>query len=684
MELSRLAVFLLLIEVFITVYAHVGYHPPGGSSDQNRYDGHDYSNHDCTSSFCPEHLHSSNVHTILCNEFNVTTAWSKSAFRGDEYDVKLLDNTCNNFKQNRTTVWITSDFGTCGSTIIEHRNVIIQKNTAFLTVRNITGSIAREHIYKYNLQCLFQRKNNASTDYKVVQGIKKTVELAAESAFDISINIFTSSSFLIKSIHPITVSMNQPIFVGIKKVNTNGNFKMIVEQCFATPTPSTKGMKYVFFDNRCSLDSSFRMIQNDDHKFSFVIKTFRFVKTSKSIYIHCRAYICQKKSKSSQCEQKCGGRRNARNRVTRGIKIQNQNELFNNIEIKEIQNITTTRIVLVEKKTCNDLSCPINSQCFELYPAVCRCNSGLVFSSEKESCIDKRILRLIGLHLKTRWVYTYANNTSHDFLSLATNIEKKLRNVFLRVQVSQHIEGIKVISAKESNGVAINVHLVHKESTTVEETSNKLINLFTNKETSVLSIFHQNNIKSDPVPSIESDSSGTVRKIYFVSTAAPVRRAQTPITQKKITDPPTTKNVKTTKVIVSTSKPTSKVITTGKPMQEQRVTTPKPIIRTVILQTKQPAQKVDTQAARPVSPKLALVTTQVTPCLLNSTRTHPRITTYCPPYNGSLTKETIIVVTGENTLTITIILSISFVLVLIVTILLCHYKRNIYYHVLTW
>ena len=449
----------------------------------------------------------------MCNEFNFTAWWHRAEFVGDEYDVELIDTTCNNFHQNQTTVWITSAFGTCGSAIVESKKYIAQKNTATLTVRNITSNIAREHVYKYNLECLYARRNNASTGYQLVQGIKKTVDLNAESEFDISIDIFTSSSYLIKSGLPVTISMNQPIYVGIRKIHNNKHFKMIVEQCFATPTASESGISYTFFQNKCGTDRSFKIVRTGDKDlFSFVITAFRFVKISKAIYMHCRAVMCQTTSRSAQCTQACGQHSSSNIRGSRrhrrdshrapDFSLQSSTDIFDNTEIEEVQNITSKKIVFVDKRTCGDVSCVAHSTCFDLYPAVCRCDPDYVKSSDDLSCVKERLMKIDGLHVKSAWVRTYGDVNSEDFTRFATDSEGHLMKAFHALRIT-HVEGVKVINARQEKGVSVvDVSLLYKQNSFPEDILETFVKPFANQEPAFLLKLEKTMIGADIVPQI--------------------------------------------------------------------------------------------------------------------------------------------------------------------------------------
>jgi hypothetical protein len=599
------------------VEGHAGYHPP---PPQNHHD-HDNYGHSSLHEVTPKHLGDCNVcHGIVCNEFNFTAWWHRAEFVGDEYDVALIDTTCNNFHQNRTAVWITSAFGTCGSAIVENKKFIAQKNTATLTVRNVTSNIAREHVYKYNLECLYARRNNASTGYQLVQGIKKTVDLNAESEFDISIDIYTSSSYLIKSGLPVTISMNQPIYVGIRKIHNNKHFKMIVEQCFATPTASVSGISYVFFQNKCGTDPSFKIVPTGDKDlFSFVITAFRFVEISKSIYMHCRAIMCQTTSRSSQCTQACqqsstaiAASRRHRRRAHHDFSFQSS-DILNNADVEEVQNITSKKIVFVEKRTCGDVACVRHSTCIDLYPAVCRCNPDYVYSSIEMTCVKDRVIKIDGLHVKSAWVRTYGDDSSVDFTRFATDSETHLMDAFQKLRIT-HVEGVKVMNARQQKGVAtVDVSLLYKQYSSPEDILETFIKPFADQEPAFLLKLKKTMIGADVIPQI------------FQGTYAPGPKQPTKV------------------------KPTAGSVDTARKVEEDSST------------VTQHVKKKDTGKG------------EVTAAVDKTS-------------SGGSSNSTTTTVVGyfEQRTLMWVLLAVSLATVILVVGLVCHYKRTIYYHLMTW
>ncbi|CAN9511372.1 unnamed protein product [Ophioblennius macclurei] len=120
-------------------------------------------------------------------------------------------------------------------------------------------------------------------------------------------------------IHPLVVpsaglELRTMIYVEVQAVNLTGNFHVLLDYCFATPSPynMTQSEKHNFFTG-CSVDGKTTMTMNGASKAArFYFEAFRFVqhrdKEKSSIYLHCILRLCE----PSKCEEllaTCSSRR---------------------------------------------------------------------------------------------------------------------------------------------------------------------------------------------------------------------------------------------------------------------------------------------------------------------------------------------------------------------------------------
>lgn len=436
--------------------------------------------------------------SVECSNTAVTGYWPKSLFSGSIEGVFLANSSCNDFASNETHVWISASFDTCGSFSEQHDNFISQGNSASIKVKYSDNIIYRLENHLYNMKCMFSRTQNISLfqgGFEVTNSTSytKTINSSEIAEYDITMSIYTSTDFLTKSPAPLKVAINEPIHIGVKKAGSTSKTKIIVEKCFATPTSSIDDDSYIFFHNKCPLDSSFQIMKSNHNDFNFVFNAFRFIQLSKSVYVHCRILICKSDSKTEQCTQTCSSRKKRSAKTSR-------------IEISglEVAYVTSHRIEYIKKASCFDLNCPAHSQCIHTYPAMCRCNVGYVFSYVEHKCKNERILKLNQLHLNMTWNEAYANTNSLEFMELANKTESDLMKTFTALELKE-IEGVRVYNPRRGS-IIFDVHVIYSRSTTNTEAFKKIVSIMTSGNEKIKKVLTSSRILTDKVVTMEEKS----------------------------------------------------------------------------------------------------------------------------------------------------------------------------------
>ena len=259
---------------------------------------------------------SSQSSSIQCGEDRMSGIWDKSLFIGNDVNVKLLDDSCDEVQSNSTTIWITTKYGACGTITLENKNHIIRRNKATITSQNMNHShFSRGETYEYDMSCLFERKRAVKTNkgYKISKKLLSelsSLSMSSSAVFDINIPMYESSAFATELSYPIQVTVNEPMYFGITKKHTEENIKMVVQDCFATTSKEiNNNLHYLFYKNKCPLDETFKTIKVDSSHFNFVINAFRYIEVSKAVFIQCGLWLCTKNSTDSECIQGCSTRK---------------------------------------------------------------------------------------------------------------------------------------------------------------------------------------------------------------------------------------------------------------------------------------------------------------------------------------------------------------------------------------
>ncbi|KAM9468583.1 zona pellucida-like domain-containing protein 1 [Clarias gariepinus] len=115
-------------------------------------------------------------------------------------------------------------------------------------------------------------------------------------------------------IPPSGLQLRTRVYVDVKAVNLSGNFNLLLDHCFATPSPysSNNSSQFDFF-TVCNTDPRTTVLSNGVAKSSrFSFETFRFAEhrnlDKSTIYIHCILRLCEPDS-CQNIINSCNGRR---------------------------------------------------------------------------------------------------------------------------------------------------------------------------------------------------------------------------------------------------------------------------------------------------------------------------------------------------------------------------------------
>ncbi|KAM3875224.1 zona pellucida-like domain-containing protein 1 [Diretmus argenteus] len=129
--------------------------------------------------------------------------------------------------------------------------------------------------------------------------------------------------------HPLLVpstglELRTKVYVEVKAINLTGNFHVLLDHCYGTPTPHniTNNQQHNFFTG-CAVDQRTTVISNGLAKKSrFNFEAFRFVEhrdqEKSSIYLHCILRLCEP-TKCQELLDACNNNNNNNNRRKRSL-----------------------------------------------------------------------------------------------------------------------------------------------------------------------------------------------------------------------------------------------------------------------------------------------------------------------------------------------------------------------------
>ena len=127
----------------------------------------------------------------------------------------------------------------------------------------------------------------------------------------------------------------------------------------------------------------------------------------------------------------------------------------------------------------------MNSRCYDLRPATCRCNDDYVLDRTTNTCkkVDgDSVFKADNLHLDEQFLQPYGISKSDEFIRLATHIEEELMTSYLVDR--KYIQGVKVVSAR-SGSIILDVLVLHSKSMTTLEAFNYFVGVVIDLQSSV-------------------------------------------------------------------------------------------------------------------------------------------------------------------------------------------------------
>ncbi|MBN3319592.1 ZPLD1 protein, partial [Atractosteus spatula] len=118
----------------------------------------------------------------------------------------------------------------------------------------------------------------------------------------LSLKIYNDSTYTSQLVVPDTgIQLRTKIYVEVGARNLTGNFNVLLDHCFATPSPfGTTTVKHTFFIG-CTKDAKTTVLANGASQSSrFLFDAFRFrEQLNSTVYLHCVTRLCE----PSTCQQ---------------------------------------------------------------------------------------------------------------------------------------------------------------------------------------------------------------------------------------------------------------------------------------------------------------------------------------------------------------------------------------------
>nr|XP_057934222.1 beta-tectorin isoform X1 [Doryrhamphus excisus]XP_057934224.1 beta-tectorin isoform X1 [Doryrhamphus excisus] len=168
-------------------------------------------------------------------------------------------------------------------------------------VSNDTSLTLRNQPVNYTFSCVYRAfyvVNNAVFSQRVATVY---VNNGTSGTFmsQLSLGVFTNAKFLYAKEAPYVIDTSEigsDVFIGVEAKGLSGRFKVVIANCWATPTPySTDRKRWSLIINSCPSDDSVIIFENaKEGRSTFKFKSFRFQGQEKvsMVWLHCEVHVC--------------------------------------------------------------------------------------------------------------------------------------------------------------------------------------------------------------------------------------------------------------------------------------------------------------------------------------------------------------------------------------------------------
>uniref|UniRef100_UPI0037E7B0E3 zona pellucida-like domain-containing protein 1 n=1 Tax=Semicossyphus pulcher TaxID=241346 RepID=UPI0037E7B0E3 len=200
------------------------------------------------------------------------------------------------------------------SSFLSIQSVII---TGYIdTPRSDTGLISYSTDLYYHFSCRYPLEYLINNTQIVASSVSVATSDNNGTFIDtLKMGVYNDSDYLYPLVVPSTgLELRSRIYVEVKAVNLTGNFYVLLDHCFATPTAYNMSQteQHNFFTG-CSVDQRTYVTNNGLSKNGrYNFEAFRFVqhrdRPKSSIYLHCILRLCEP-SKCQELLSACNNRR---------------------------------------------------------------------------------------------------------------------------------------------------------------------------------------------------------------------------------------------------------------------------------------------------------------------------------------------------------------------------------------
>uniref|UniRef100_A0A671TMH9 Deleted in malignant brain tumors 1 protein-like n=1 Tax=Sparus aurata TaxID=8175 RepID=A0A671TMH9_SPAAU len=250
---------------------------------------------------------------LVCGQFRFGVGLDidhVTSFGFNPFSGNMASNNCGRIREYNNVVWYEVDAieGACGNTLTINRTHAIYSNILFIYPLNNTSFSIPVTV---PFSCAYPLETEGSMNLAIRPFLAPADGLSGSAAKPQSFMYLFNSSDHSSHYPPGLVSLpvGSPLYVGFYAAVLDVSFAVVLEDCYATPSPNPDGsMRHYFIQNKCPTDrQQVSVTETGSSQWAyFTALLFLPQEQYRNVFLHCSVSLCN--IRRSNCVPHCASR----------------------------------------------------------------------------------------------------------------------------------------------------------------------------------------------------------------------------------------------------------------------------------------------------------------------------------------------------------------------------------------
>ncbi|XP_075449791.1 uromodulin-like 1 isoform X3 [Ascaphus truei] len=259
------------------------------------------------------HMSLKEASNVLCEVGTIGIAIQRTYLKKrsiTESSLYLGAQRCNVSSSNDSHVLLRADWKECGIEVHSTKTQTVVNTTLYIVLTSTVLNGIHPSVKSISsIRCVFQNDILASSGYNPERDLTIYEDIQGDGSFVPDFQMFNGDQPIPKN---QTLSARDDIVIKIGIKEGGSQFKVVITECWATPTSNEKDpISFLMINKSCALPNTFTTIINNGVSMAeFKTTIFALVDTA-VVYLHCRLYVC-KETDPGTCKTSCDSVRSVR------------------------------------------------------------------------------------------------------------------------------------------------------------------------------------------------------------------------------------------------------------------------------------------------------------------------------------------------------------------------------------